>query len=103
MRLDAETDLPVLADVLSIRRLPLLRALIHGGPATSSELSRRLCIAPASLRHRVSQLESAGLVTRSTHVEDGLREVIYAADAERVRELLREDELRILVDAVLGI
>jgi putative molybdopterin biosynthesis protein len=66
------------------QRLALLRQLM-GGPATLSQLARRLDSYPAQIRHHLMQLERAGLVTLTeTRQVRGFVEKYYQATSRAI-------------------
>jgi len=73
----------VLARALEVDRggLEAMDHLISTGPATPTELARRLEISTAATTLVLNRLEAAGHVQRSRHPSDGRKLVVTAADA----------------------
>ena len=72
-----------LADTLQVDHagLETMDHLMSGGPATPSELARRIGLSTAAMSLVLNRLEAAGHVHRDRHPSDGRKLVVTAAEA----------------------
>jgi DNA-binding MarR family transcriptional regulator len=87
-RLRKEDD----ASGLSAPQLSALSVLVFGGPCSPGALAAAEQVRPPTMTRLLSELERAGLVTRTTDSQDRRRLMVAATD--RARELLMHGRRR---------
>ncbi len=90
---------------LTFARYELLMLLLFSsrGSMPIKKASERLQVHPTSITNAVDRLESAGLVTRMPHPDDGRATLLAATDAGRERALEATEQLNSVVFAHPGL